>query len=109
MLRFFLKIIFTGGALYLAGQLFPDTLIITGGVQSFAIIIIAIVLLHALVRPILRFLTTPLRWITFGLFNIVINMSLLWIADALLASFEITNIWTLFWISLLVAIANTIV
>ncbi|KKU85128.1 MAG: hypothetical protein UY15_C0041G0002 [Parcubacteria group bacterium GW2011_GWA2_47_9] len=63
-------------------------------------------LLYTVIRPFLRLITAPLVWVTFGLFNIAINMALLWGADLALAELEIENITTLFYVSLIIAIVN---
>jgi len=61
-------------------------------------------LLNFFVRPVLNFITFPLRVITLNLFSLVIIMFLIWIVDCVFPSamFEITGLVNLFWMSLIV-------
>jgi putative membrane protein len=54
------------------------------------------------VRPILKTITLPLRIITLGLFNFVIDMALIWILDVLFEEITIPWFWPLFWTTLIV-------
>ena len=79
---------------------------LTGGWQAIVLGALVLALLHTFLRPILRLITAPIRWITLGLFNLVINMALLALADFLLPSLSVTGLPTLFWTSLIIAVAN---
>ncbi len=46
-------------------------------------------LINAFIRPIVVMLTLPLNCLTFGLFSLVINAFLFWLAGALLADFDV--------------------
>ena len=47
-------------------------------------------LLNATLRPILKFLSLPLTCLTFGLFSLVVNAAVLWIAASFELGFRIT-------------------
>ena len=71
-------------------------------------VIIAIVLaiLNATLGRFLDFVTTPLRWITLGLFSLVVDAVVLMIAAHFLKGFTIKNFsWALL-MAIFVAIAN---
>lgn len=108
LLRFLGKIVLNGAALLAAQGIFAGSFILEGGTQNLIVAAAVLAFLNLFVRPVVRFLTTPLRWLTFGLFNIAIHLFILWIADAVLASLTITSFWTLFWTSLVIAIINTL-
>jgi len=97
--------VLTGAVLYGLTQYFPS-FHLGGGLQSFALAGFVLALLNATVYPILRLITTPLRWLTLGLFGLVINMAVLALADSLLPNLTIDNLATLFWASLVIAIAH---
>ena len=63
--------------------------------------------LNTVLKPLLRLLTFPLVWITFGLFNIVIYAFLLWIADLLLTQLTIETPIALLFSSILIGLANS--
>ncbi len=102
--KFIARVILNGIALYIATIYFPGFML--GGVTALAVGALILAFLHAFIGPILRLVTAPLRWITFGLFNIVINMAILWFADQLLTQLTIADFSTLFWVSIIVAIGN---
>ncbi len=78
-------------------------------VQSFAVIGIALALLNLILRPILKLISLPFIVITLGLFHIVINAALLYLADWYVAELAIHGPAALFLGSLLIGIANAII
>ena len=59
-------------------------------------------LINLFIKPILNFITLPLRMLTFGLFGLVINMGMIWIVDILFVEFIIKGLIPLFWTTLIV-------
>ena len=85
MLKPFLKSI---GAMLILAWLLPNvsytdwlTLIIFG---------VVLTLINSIVKPILKLLTFPINFVTFGLFSLVLNTFLLWLALYLVPGFSIT-------------------
>jgi putative membrane protein len=105
LVKFIAKIILNGIALYVAAR-YLDGFTLTGGFATLAIASLVLTVLNIFIRPILKLVTLPLVWLTFGLFNIVINMAILWVADQLLTQLTIADIPTLFWTSIIIALAN---
>lgn len=66
-------------------------------VKSFTAALIAAILiglLNALIRPILLLLTLPITFITLGLFILVINALMFWMASGLVAGFHVPGFWS---------------
>lgn len=105
--RLIVKLIINGVLLYAATRYFPG-FILEGGIEIFTVGALLLTLLNAFLRPLLTLLATPFIWLTFGLFNIVINVAILWIADKLLTSLVITDLGTLFWVSIIIAVVNSV-
>ena len=63
--------------LWLAVRFVPDVEF-TGTLQSLAIAGAALGIINALIKPLLRMITLPLRIITLGLFGLVINLAIVW-------------------------------
>ena len=66
-------------------------------VQSFGSAMIAalvIGLLNTIIRPILVVLTLPVTIITVGLFLLVVNGLMFWMASGLLGGFHVTSFWS---------------
>ena len=52
-------------------------------IPSAFIVVLALTLVNALIRPVVRFATLPLNCLTFGLFSFVVNALMFWLVGAL--------------------------
>lgn len=69
-----------------------------------------IFLLNKTIKPILFRLTLPLTGMTLGLFYPFINVIILKLTEWILGShFEITGIWTVFFIAILISLINIVI
>ena len=66
-------------------------------------------LLNYFVKPILSALTLPLRIITLGLFDLIINMALIWIIDIMFEELSVPFLLPLLYTSLIIFALNMIV
>lgn len=107
MLRFIWKIAANALALYAAAY-YLDGFIVSGGIVSLLTGGIVLALIHVIIRPIIRLISFPFILLTLGLFNIVINIALLMIADYFLPQLQIIDFRSLFLGSVIVSIANII-
>lgn len=69
-------------------------------VQSFpaafvAAIVIGIV--NALIRPVLLLLTLPVNILTLGLFTLIVNALMFWLASSFTPGFRVANFGAAFW------------
>lgn len=81
--QFVLRVLATALAVLLANQLFPNLIIISSSDQWLAsVLVFAVILgiLNAFLRPILLLLTLPLNLLTLGLFTLVVNAIVFWLA-----------------------------
>lgn len=95
-------------AIILLGKFFSD-FIIANGPLSYAIAAIVLTLVNVFIRPVLKLITFPFILITFGLFNIVLHIVILYITDALTPALSIGSTPTLVWASLILGIINSII
>lgn len=73
------------------------------------IAILIIYIFNKTIKPLLFWVTIPLTAITMGLFYPIINIFILKITDLLLGShFQITGIFSLFFVSIIISLLNTI-
>lgn len=105
--KFIARIVINAIVLYIAKVYFPG-FILNGGMATLLVGALVLTILNIFVAPILRLVATPLLWLTFGLFGIVINILLLWFADQFLTQLTIVDVSTLFWVSIIVALANAL-
>jgi len=77
--------------------LYLTSLIVRGievhGVASLLFAALTIGILNALVRPVILLLTLPLNILTLGLFTLVVNAAMLWMASAVVVGFEVRGFW----------------
>ena len=59
-------------------------------------------LINFFIKPILKTITLPLRFLTFGLFSLIINMALIWFVDVVFPELTVAGIIPLFWTTVIV-------
>jgi len=59
-------------------------------------------LLNFFIKPILSFITLPLRLLTFGLFGLIIDMILIWAVDLVFPEIDILLWMPLVWTTLII-------
>jgi putative membrane protein len=78
-------------------DIFDQTFAITYALEFIALVVAALGILNALVRPILIFLTLPITLLTLGLFTLVINALLFWFVSTLVKGFHVSGFGAAFW------------
>ncbi len=74
------------------------------------IAIVIIYVLEKVLKPILVTISTPITGITFGLFYFVINAFILKLTDWIMGpKLDFTDIWILFFISIILALLNLLI
>ena len=80
-----------------AVALYLTSLIVDGieidGVIPLLFAAVTIGILNAVVRPIILLLTLPLNIVTLGLFTLVVNAFMLWMASKVVIGFVVTGFW----------------
>ena len=71
-----------------------------------AIVAVVMAVLNVTLKPFLVLITIPITIITFGLFLLVINVLVLYAAEALIGGFHIAGFWWALAFSLLVSLVN---
>lgn len=74
-------------------------------------LVVALVLglLNAFVKPILLLLTLPINFLTLGLFTVVVNVIILFIASAIVPGFSIDGLIPALMFGLVLALFNALV
>jgi len=106
--RFFARIIVNGGVIFLVLP-YIGGVTITEGLKPLLLVGVMLAGLNTFVKPIIRIITAPLVWITFGLFSIVIHIIILSIADYLLPQLTFHNFYSLIVTSLIIAVVNVFI
>ena len=78
--------------------LYLTSLIVRGiEVESIAALLFAAVtigILNAIVRPVILLLTLPLTVLTLGLFILIVNAGMLWMASKVVIGFHVHGFWS---------------
>jgi putative membrane protein len=115
-MRFVLRWAITAAAVAVAAWLIPG-ISVTGSSshQAGVIIVVAAVLglVNAFIRPIVSALSCGLIVLTLGLFTLVINGLMLWLASyisehGLGVGFQVNGFWSAFWGAIIISIVSLI-
>ena len=107
LLRFVARILANSVGILIAAYFVPG-IIFKGNLIDIAITGFVLALANSIIKPILKFLSGPLIVLTMGLFMIIINIIILWLAVGLVPELTITGFWAYFWGVAILSILNAI-
>ena len=94
-MRILARILLNGAGLWAAAMLLPG-IHWDGGLLYLFVAGFVVGVINLMVRPIVTFFSCPLLVLTLGLFYLVINGAMLWLADLLLARFRVDGfLWAI--------------
>lgn len=82
------------------GTTLQDTLLI------FGLLGVLLWIGNSLIKPVLKILTFPVIIITFGLFNVVLNLLIIWGVDILVPQLQVAGFLNLLWATIIISIIN---
>lgn len=109
MEKFIFRWLINAVALYAAVATIPGIHPQSTGWLSFIWLALIFGLLNALLRPLLKFLTCPLIILTLGVFSLLINTFLFWLAGVVGANFHVGFTVDGFWPAFLGGLVVTVV
>ena len=86
-MKLLLRWLASAAALIAVAYLVPGVLV--QGVAAAAVAALVIGLVNATLGTVVKLISTPIRWLTLGLFTLVINAALFWLATALVDGFDV--------------------
>ena len=99
MARLLLQWALSAGALLLVTQLYSGVQVPSFATALWAALVLG--LLNAVLRPVLVVLTLPVTILTMGLFLLVVNGLVFWLASVLLSGLQVRGFWAAVWGALL--------
>ena len=109
MRRLLLRLLINALGLYVAVQIVPG-IRASGSWLTFIGMALILGLVNTLVRPVVAILTGPLILLTLGLFTLVVNALMFWLAGAIgqafSLGFQVTGFVPAFWGALIVGAIN---
>ena len=108
MRRFVLRVVATVVAVLLLHELAPNLISINSAEPLVAVVAFAVILgvLNAFLRPILLLLTLPLNLLTLGLFTLVVNAIVFWLASLIQGGVQVADFGAAFLGALLVSVVS---
>lgn len=89
-----LRLVINALAVLLVSRLVPGVSVSGFGSALVAAIVIGFV--NALIRPVFALLSFPITVLTLGLFTLVINALMFWLASAFVPGFQVAGFWAAF-------------
>ncbi|CAN5169535.1 phage holin family protein [soil metagenome] len=105
-MKFIIKLLLNGLAVYAMAALLPG--IAVEGYWSAIIVAVVLAILNTFLKPMLVILTIPITLFTLGLFLLVIDALILWLAGYLLDGFAVEGFWWALLGSLILAFITSI-
>jgi putative membrane protein len=110
-MKFFLRLLINAVALWCAAR-FIDGIAYTGTWQGIVGLALVFGFINAFIRPVLNFLSFPIRVLTLGLFTLVINACMLLLTARIGAGlgieFTIRGFWPALWGAICVSLVSLI-
>ena len=104
--RWLFKILLNGLAIMSAAYLMQGVKVTDLAQALIASFVLA--LLNSTLGAVLDTLTYPVRFVTLGLFSLVVDAAVIMVASYFLKGFEVRNFGTAFWLAVLLAVFNTV-
>jgi len=101
MFKLIVRLVLNALALMLIAYVIPGVMVRDFPIAMLAALIIGLV--NALIRPLLTILSLPITILTLGLFSLVINALMFWLAAYLAPGFEVGGFVPAFWGGLIFA------
>jgi putative membrane protein len=110
-IRWFINAVALAVAAYVVPMVIPEGIVVAGEPAWLSVAITALIfgLVNALIRPLLKLVTCPLIALSLGLFTLIINGLMLWLAAWIGQQFDAGFIIKDFWSALLGAFIVSVV
>ncbi|KKR21930.1 MAG: hypothetical protein UT50_C0002G0021 [Candidatus Moranbacteria bacterium GW2011_GWA2_39_41] len=107
-MKLILRILANCAAILIAAKYIPG-FIFSGSPTDLLIAGAVIGLINGLIRPIVELIALPVILLTLGLFDIIINVGLLLLADKFLTQLTIKGFWPAFWGVVIISLVNHLI
>lgn len=107
-MKLLIRIIANSAAILIATKYIPG-FIFSGTPVDLFIAGAVIGLINSFIKPIIELISLPVVLLTLGLFNIIINVGLLLLADRFLDQLTINGFWPAFWGVIIISLVNHLI
>jgi putative membrane protein len=106
--RVIVQIIANSLAIIVAHKLIPG-FVFRGDWQDLLLAGVVLGVVNSFIRPIIKLFTFPIIILTLGLFAIIINIAMLFLAASFIPGLIIDGFWAGFWAVIIISIVNSII
>lgn len=103
-MNFIIKILISTLAVLVTDWLLDGVTIANGSFTTALIVALVLAFLNAIVKPALVILTIPITVFTLGIFLLVVNVIIVYLADKLVDGFSVKSFWSALWFSIVLSI-----
>jgi len=104
MWRFILKVVILGGLILGLGHIIPG--LDVPDYRDALLFSLIVAIFNATIAPVLIIISFPITVMTVGIFALLINVFLFWVASLISYGIHITNFWGAFWGGIIVSFAS---
>jgi putative membrane protein len=72
------------------------------------VLVVVLALINVFIKPVIFILTLPITILTIGLFSLVINGFLIWLAAQIVPGFLVSGYWSAFFFAIVLSLINMI-
>lgn len=108
MFKLLIKLAISAAVIFGVAYLSGDGLLIVDGWQAAALSAVVLGLVNTFIRPIVKLFTLPLNLLTLGLFSLVINTFMLYIASWIVPGLDAVGIFSTFVAALIISVVTTV-
>lgn len=103
-MKLILRWVISAAALLLISYYVPGVVVVSFYSALVAALVLGLV--NALIRPFLILLTLPINIVTLGIFTLVINALMFWLASSVVKGFFVFGFWSAFWGALIMSLIS---
>lgn len=107
-MKFIIRILVSTLAVLLTSELLPSSMLYVKDFKTSLLVALVLAFLNAVVKPLMILLTIPATILTFGLFLLVINATIIMIADYFVDGFKVHGFWSALIFAVVLALINSI-
>lgn len=108
LLRIIIQILANSASILAADWLVPG-FVFRGEWQELFIAGAILGIVNSFIRPIIKLLTFPIIILTLGLFTVIINVAMLYLAASFIPNLIINGFWAGFWAVIIISIINSLI
>ncbi len=108
MLRLIIRILANSLAIYLADY-YVSGVNLSGGWKLYLLCGFVLSIINVFIKPVIKFISLPLIFLTFGLFSLIINILVVWLLAYIIPQLTIVGLWAFIWTTVIVSFINFIV